>query len=99
MHAAEHGANPRDELAWIERFRQVVVRAELKAHDSVDVVAARREHDDGEGRFRANASEHVEAAEPRQHHVEHDEGEALATRHLETDGPVVRHLDLEPFGC
>ena len=43
---AEHGADARHELARGERLGDVVVGAELEAHDLVDLAVLRRDHDD-----------------------------------------------------
>src|SRR5207249_7370101 len=42
---AQHGADARQELPWIERLGEVIVRPELEADDLVDVFAARGQHD------------------------------------------------------
>src|SRR4051794_13154668 len=46
--AAQKGTDARQKLARVERFSQVVVGADLEAHDLVDVVALSREHENGE---------------------------------------------------
>jgi hypothetical protein len=45
---SRHGADAGDEFADAERFRQVVVRAELQAQYAVGLLAARAENDDGD---------------------------------------------------
>src|SRR5262245_54628444 len=44
--AAQDDVDPRDDLARAERFRHIIVAADLKADDSVDLVIARREKQD-----------------------------------------------------
>ena len=68
--------NPRHELARGERLGEVVVAANLEAHDPVDLLGPCREEDDkriGEG---PDAEEDLEPVEPGQHDVEdHDVGQ------------------------
>src|SRR4051794_17478522 len=48
--AAEHGADPGDQLARGIGLRDVVVGAELEAHDLVDLVVLGADHDHGDAR-------------------------------------------------
>ena len=77
--APQHRLDARDELARIERLREVVVGADFEPDDAVDVVAFRGEHDD--------RHVFVAAAQPpadrkpvlaRQHEVEDHQVVALA---------------------
>ena len=78
---AQDGPDPGDELARAERLGQVVVGAELEAEQLVELVVARGEHDDRDGRVAAQLAGDVEAVEPGQAEVEDDEvGVALADR-------------------
>ena len=75
--APEQRPDPAPELADRERLRDVVVRAELEPEHLVELVVARREHDD---RHRALGPEPLADLEPvelRQHDVEHDEVDGL----------------------
>jgi hypothetical protein len=40
MSPAQHGADPRNQLSRIERLGKIVVRANLQAHDAIDVFAS-----------------------------------------------------------
>src|SRR6266850_5567742 len=44
--AAQHGAYPCEQLAWAERFGQIVVCAQFQPHHPVSLFAATGEHDD-----------------------------------------------------
>ena len=44
--AAQHRLDAPEELAWVEGLGDIVVGAELEPDDAVDVLAARRQHDD-----------------------------------------------------
>ena len=69
----------RQQLARIERLRQVIVGAEIEPDDPVDVVATGRQHQHGRLRARlAQLLQHVEARESGQHDVEDDQIEILA---------------------
>src|SRR5262249_24962966 len=65
--------DPAPELTDGERLRDVVVRAQLEAQDLVELVVARREHDDRNGALGPQALADLEPVELRDHHVEHDE--------------------------
>src|ERR1051325_10551157 len=44
--SSQYRLDARDELAWVERFGQIVVGADLESDDAIDVVTFRCEHDD-----------------------------------------------------
>ena len=76
---AQHRVNARDELARVERLRQVIVGAHLEADDAIDFLAFRRQHDDRH-RF-AGAAQSAADGQPvlaRQHQVEHDQVRRVA---------------------
>ena len=75
--AAEKRAHPAPELADRERLRDVVVRAELEAENLVQLVVARREHDDRNRALGPQAPADLEPVELRQHDVEHHEIDSL----------------------
>jgi Ca2+-binding EF-hand superfamily protein len=94
--AAQHGVDARHELSRIERLREVVVGANLEAHDAVDVIALRGEHDDRDvvGAL-AQAPADGEAVFARQHEVEHHQVVAYA-REASVHGLRIGHrLDRE----
>ncbi len=70
---AQNGPDTGDELARTERFRDVVVGPQLEADDAIGLLATCGEHDDRHGRLAAQRPRHVEAVDPRQPQVEHDE--------------------------
>ena len=71
--AAEDGADARDELADAERLGHVVVGAGVEAADLVDLLAARREHDDRHERVAAaQLLADLVAVHVGQHQVEQD---------------------------
>src|SRR5687768_11872692 len=61
--APDGGSRPRDELGQLEWLRHVVVGAELEAHDDVDGLAFRREHDDWDSALGPNLSADLVAVE------------------------------------
>ena len=73
---SQHRAHSSQKLPQVERFRHVVVSAELEADDAVDLVAAvTRRDDDRHVAMRSNLPQQVEAvleAEPKiqDHHVD-----------------------------
>ena len=81
--AAQHRVDACDELARIERLRQVVVGAHLEPDDAVDFLALRGEHDDRHRFARAaEASAYREAVLAGQHQVEHDQMRRIALQLL-----------------
>ncbi len=110
LRAPQQGADPGHELARAERLRDVVVGAELEAHDPVGLLGAGGQHDDGQrarlGRPAEGAAD-LQAVDAGQHEVEDDEvrhagadeGEGLAAvaeRVGDVAGP--RQVALEQFG-
>ena len=76
--------DPAHQLAQPERLGQVVVGAELEADDLVDLVVAGGQDEHRRLRARgAQPSQHLEAVDAGQAHVEHDEVRRLAGRELE----------------
>ena len=93
---AQHRVDARDELARIERLRQVVVGAHLEPDDAIDVLALRRQHDDRHA-F-AGAAQPAADGEPvlaGQHEVEHDEVRRIALQLLVEVARVGQRRDLE----
>jgi hypothetical protein len=79
----EHALDARDELTRIERLRQVVVRADLEPDDLVDVLVARREHQDRDVGALADAAADLDPVHVRQVQVEHDQGRHLGGDRVE----------------
>ena len=70
--AAQHGLDPRRELARRERLGDVVVGADLEPGDAVALLVARRQHQDRDVRAGANGAAHVEPVLAGQADVEDD---------------------------
>src|SRR5260370_12050810 len=64
--ATQNRANSGHQLARIEGLAEVVVGPELQAHDPVNILPARREHQDGRLVSGSQLSQYVEAADARQ---------------------------------
>jgi len=72
----EHGPDPRHELPRAERLGDVVVGPHLEAEDPIELLGARRQHDDRQvhRRFRGTeTSAHLEPVGAGEHQVEHDQ--------------------------
>ena len=72
--AAQHGAQPRQQLGHREGLGQIVVGAGIQAADAVGFLAARRQHDDGDVAgflASAQAAADLDAGKLRQHPVQH----------------------------
>ncbi len=69
-HATQQRTYARDQFARAERLAKVIVRAQLQAEQAVDLVDARRDHDDGDVGETADVPADVEAIPAGQHEVE-----------------------------
>ena len=69
----DHRAKPREQLAKIERLREIVVGTAVEPGNPIFHSIARGQHQHWHGDPRRRSSRHTcEAARARQHHVEHD---------------------------
>src|SRR6266403_774748 len=96
--AAQNRANPGHQLARIEGLAQVVIGPELQAHDPVDVIPARREHQDGRFVGCSELPQYVEAADARQHHIENQNFKIIGFQLFQSVAAVVHALHLEVLG-
>ena len=92
--APQHGLHAAAELAHREGLGDVVVGAQLQAEHLVDLLGLGGEHDDRHGAARADLAADVEAVELGQHHVEHDEVEAVLAQPVERLAAVERGDDV-----
>jgi len=76
--AAQNRANARDQLARVIRLGQIIVSAEFKADDAINVFAARRQHQHRQRRSGANAFQHLKPVQSRHHHVQHHQIKLMA---------------------
>ena len=85
-----------NQLARIERLRQVIVGAHLESHDPVDVLPLRRQHDD---RHRlagaAQPPADGEAVLARQHEVQHQQMRRVALQAAVELGRIRQRRDLK----
>lgn len=99
LRATGHRADPGDQFPHAERFRQVVVGAQLQAQHAVGLLAACAEDDDGHVRDLPDAATDVDAVHVRQSQVEQDDVVVRASQALRAGGDVVdRQSEVaEPF--
>ena len=76
--AAQDIVDAQDQLARIERLRQIVVGARLEPGNAALRLRKRRQHEDGQTSLGAQRSRQVDAVLTRHHDVEHDEVELQA---------------------
>src|SRR5438132_2353058 len=93
--APEHRTDPGDELLRAEGLGEVVVRAELQADELVGLLAAAREHDDGDRRLATDRAGDVEAIDLGKPEIEHHEIGPRRAEDGERGPPVVRDLHAE----
>jgi hypothetical protein len=77
---SEDRLHARDELARVERLREVVVGADLEPDDLVHVLVAGRQHQDRHVGGLADPPAHLDAVDVREHQVEDDQGRLLRGR-------------------
>jgi len=71
--AAQHRADPGDQLARAERLGEIIVGAEFEPDDAVGLAALGRDEDDRHVAGAAKLAAQIDAAGPRQHDVEQHE--------------------------
>ena len=81
--AAQHGTDAGQQLAGLERLAQVVIGAQLQAHDAVGDVAQRGEEDDGHRGFGAQGTEQLQPVHAGKHDVHDDQAAGHAALDLE----------------
>lgn len=96
---AKDGANACDEFARIEGFRHVVVCADLKAENSVNIFAACGEDEDRDWRFRANTTQYIESAHSGKHEVEDHKRVLKREGALKAANTLVYGFDGEAFSA
>jgi len=70
----QHRPHPGDQLARVERLAEIIVGADLKADDAVDVFFQRGQENDGHVRaLGAQIPADIEPRPVREHDIEHDE--------------------------
>jgi hypothetical protein len=92
---AEHRADPGDELAGGERLGQVVVGADPRADQLVDLLGAGGQHHDVGVAEGPDPPAGLDAVHPRQHEVQHDHLRLPRLGQLDALLAVVGGLDLE----
>src|SRR5215210_1014933 len=94
--AGRGGASPQhrleagDQLPWLERLRQIVVRSHLQPDDPVHDAPAGGEHDDRDAAALADLAADGETVHAGEHHVENDDVGRIG---LERAEPLVRTGD------
>ena len=78
--AAQQRPYPGRQFARAERFRHVVVGADLQSEDAVDFFAKGGQHQDRNVRLRAKTAADAEAVFARQHDIKHDKIEFLVAK-------------------
>ena len=91
-------AQPRRQLSRIERFRQVVIRADFETDDAIQIVAASGQHHHRDGRPGAKLPQQVESEQVGQHHIDKHHVIGAVHRTIEPGGGVMNRVDAEALG-
>ena len=97
--SSKHGPHTSDELAEPIRLRHVVVCADLEPDDRVDLFALGSHHDDGHIARGPDLAAHIDAGNPREHHVEKDDVRLRRSEAFECLAPIASNIDCEPFAA
>src|SRR5215210_2922534 len=92
---AHDRAHPGHELPDCERLGDVIVGPELQAHDPVDLVVLRREHNDRDVALRPDPATHLRAVYLRQHDVQDEQVRLVRAERLERRLPISYGMYLE----
>jgi hypothetical protein len=95
--ASQDRAHTRRELGGAERFRHVVVSAQLEPEDALELLPARGQHHDRCPRRVPDLAEDVASVPVGEHDVEEDEVRPADAEPLPSLGRGRRDLDVEPF--
>ena len=95
--AAQDRANARHQFPRIERLRQIIVGADLKANNAVDIFSARGQQQHRQPRGRADAPQHFETIDPGQHDIQHHQQVTAAGGALQAALAVMHGIDHEAF--
>ena len=93
--AAQHRADARQQFLGAERLGQIIVGAGVEPGHAVGLADARGQHDHRRGAALAKLSQHFEAIQHGQHHVEDDQVEAALEGARQAGASIVRGLDLK----
>ncbi len=101
--ATQDGLDACHQLAGAEGLAHIVVRAQIEADQAVDLLDARRHHDDRHIGERAQLAADVEAVAPGQHQIQQDQVGCIRAHpghHLQAIGDAMRleALGLEVIG-
>ena len=95
--APQNCANPGNQFAGIEGLRQIIVRPDLQSEDTIDVFAAGGQDQHRNWRLLPDAAQHIKAAHPGEHQVEHYQRMLTRERPLKPAGAIMHGFDLETF--
>jgi hypothetical protein len=70
---SKYGSDPGNQFVWVERLREIIIRADLQTHNPVNVLAPSGQHQNREAGFRANPPQNIKPVQARQHHVQNNQ--------------------------
>jgi len=89
--------HPGDQLPGIERLGKIIIGAQLKADDPIDVITAGGEHYDRDRGTRSNLSQNVESVDSRQHDIEDDQVIPIVYGKFRSMLAIVAGFDIKTF--
>src|SRR5271170_2339445 len=95
--ATQNRANSRHQFPRVERFAEIIIGAQLEAHDPVDIIAAGGEHQDRRFVGSAECAQNIEAADAWQHDVQNHDFKVVGLQFRESVAAVVHAFYVEVF--
>jgi hypothetical protein len=95
--APKNGLHTKNKFSWRKRFGDVVVSAQFKSYDTIDLLASSRQHQNGNAARRGLLSEssaNLKAVNVRQHNVENNKVRRLLLNKIQSLAPGGRDLEL-----
>ena len=97
LRAAQDRPDSSHQFARVEWLRKIIVGADFQSNNAVDILAARRQQQYRNLRHTANAPQHFEAIDAREHYIEDNQCIVVGQCLLQALFAVVDSLQAEPF--
>ncbi len=96
-HAAQVRADAGQQLAEAEGLDDVVVGPHVQPDDAIQLLAACRQHQDGDGALAADLAADLEALQPGHHHIQQHQVGLLAARQFQGGLAIIGNQHVKPL--